>query len=388
MKKVLYLWLVNFWSKVWQTDSPQKVVYLMSFGNNNEFIEELADACHEKDLQLLVFYRPECLAAARKLAEIGVVTKPFTDGFGFLTGPLKEIMAAKLLICDNYYAFLGGCNFNHHKTRVVQIWHANGAIKAFGWEDPRTKERSFFDKRRFQKVYNQFDDYIVGSEKMGRVFVDSYHVPETRMKVIGYPRTDRLFSSKWQADSRKEIYAAYPELKDKEVLLYAPTYREDEDGNVIFDLPADFDAWAASLPSNIQLVIKLHPHLARQKKQLQKRLGDKVLWLDQFDTDQVMLVADRLITDYSSVIFDYSLLENAQQMIFYLFDEKQYASRIGLQKDFSAWRPGPVAHNASELDEILKNKPVEKAAIENFNQLWNTRNDGQAGERFLAKYVK
>ncbi|MSE22670.1 CDP-glycerol glycerophosphotransferase family protein, partial [Lactobacillus parabuchneri] len=87
------------------------------------------------------------------------------------------------------------------RTKIVQIWHADGAIKKFGWEDPTTESRSRSDKRRFQQVYDHFDEYIVGSKAMGNVFVNSYHENFDRIKLLGYPRSDQYLSAEWQTNA-------------------------------------------------------------------------------------------------------------------------------------------------------------------------------------------
>lgn len=65
---------------------------------------------------------------------------------------------------DNYFGFLSAIQFKN-EVRKLQIWHANGAIKTFGWKDYSVKHRSNRAKKRFSKVYNQFDYILSGSKK-------------------------------------------------------------------------------------------------------------------------------------------------------------------------------------------------------------------------------
>lgn len=384
MKKTLYLILVKLISSCYLFSPKKGTVYLMSFGNNLEFIYALA-----KRTDLLVCYQPQCKLAAQQLAACGIATLQIQDGFGFVFTKLGKIVRARKLFCDNYYAFLGGCLLNHRQTKVIQVWHANGAIKTFGLEEPRTALRSKSDHRRFRKVYDQFDDYVVASKKMGQVFANSYQVSLDKMKVLGYPRSDRLFNTTWQIKTRAKILATYPSLKDKEVILYAPTYREakNNSGTVELNLPADFELVLKKLKPNQVMIIKLHPHLANLALSLKKRYSSyqQVLWLDEFSTEEVLLVAERLVTDYSSVIFDYSLLPNAGQMIFYCYDLDEYAAYEGLQADFSTWVPGPLVKSSTELSRILQTF-YQKQAVATFNELWNSQNDGQATRRVLDYY--
>ena len=373
------------WKRV---KDPQDVVYLMSFVGNEHLIKAFADLAKQLGRNFTVLYLPQCQAAAAKLAAKGIQTVEFTDGFDFLLHKLQIVMRARLLLCDNYYAFLSGCVFNHQRTHVVQLWHANGAIKTFGWEELTTSQRSAADKRRFQKVYDQFDEYLVGSKKMAQVFAQSYHVPQTRMSVIGYPRTDQLFNKIWQIQISQKIKTQYPCLIGKELILYTPTYREDKTGKPTMNLPEDFKQFVNQLSDNQRLIIKLHPHVKAVEKQLKQQLNsDKVIWVDDFSTNDLLVIADRLITDYSSVIFDYSLLPNAKQILFYCYDYDQYAQQVGIQADFKSWIPGKMVTTTVELINEVQ-QPLEATDFTQFNQLWNTANDGHATERVLQNELK
>lgn len=386
--KEIYIGLVKLFSTIYKNRNPRKVIYLMSFSGNEEFILKLNDVLKKKNISFEVLSLNSYKRSADKLADKGVKVTFFADGLSFLLNHLKKIMESKLLICDNYYAFLAGCNFDHDKTHIVQIWHANGAIKTFGWEEPRTQQRSKADKKRFQKVYNQFDEYIVGSNKMATVFANSYHEPLTKMNVIGYPRTDELFDQSWRLNTRKDIYQKYPELMKKEVILYAPTYREDKNGKPILNLPTNFNKLFDYLSEDQRIIIKLHPHLKEQELKLKEEIKNtNVVWINDFKTNDLLLVTDRLVTDYSSIIFDYSLLKNAKQMLFFCYDLKEYQKEVGIQSDFEEWIPGKLVNTTVELINHLKS-PITQTDFTEFNKKWNTCNDGSSTQRVIENERK
>ena len=386
MKKVIYLWLVRLVAGIVKKRAPQEIVYVMSFSNNQEFIRALTQRARQLGVSVTVLYKPNCATAARQLAADGVRVMAFMDGVLFLGQPLRVVMNARLLFCDNYYAFLAGCPLDHTQTKVIQVWHANGAVKSFGWEEPRTQHRSRADKRRFQRVYNQFDEYVVGSTQMARVFTRSYHVPESRMRVLGYPRSDRLFDQTWRQRTPARIYEQYPELRGKEVILYAPTYREDAAGKPFFQIPSDFAQIVAALTPNQRLVVKLHPHVRASEQEFVKRFGQQVMMIPTFTTEDLLPVTDCLITDYSSVIFDYAVLPNAGRMIFYWYDEVEYQRQVGLQPDMATWLPGPVCRTAREVSAALQSESNQDN-LATFNAQWNTMNDGEATRRVLDTYL-
>lgn len=188
MKKRIYMWLVTVmaWLARLVPARTPAAVFLLSFANQEPLVLALAEAAARTNTGFVVYYLPQCQETAARLAARGVQVVAFHDGFKFVLTQLKPVMHARLLFCDNYYAFLAGCHFKS-STTVVQVWHANGAIKTFGWQEARTKLRSAADKRRFQQVYDQFDEILVGSKQMAQVFAASYHIPESRCVKLGYP---------------------------------------------------------------------------------------------------------------------------------------------------------------------------------------------------------
>ena len=375
LKKKIYIWLIRVVSWLAHFKTSNQVIYLMSFTDNRDFIMQLNQRVAGR---LTVYYLPSARAGALQLANEGVQTQAFQDSLRLVFTGIPIFTRAADLYVDNYYAFTAGL-FRHRKQRVVQLWHAGGAVKAFGWGDPQTTLRSVADQRRFQAVYNHITDYVVGSDKMGQVFATSYHVPVSRMRVLGYPRSDRYRQTAWVEHTTAAIYAAYPEFENREVILYAPTYR----AGVRFNLPDDF----GDLQLNDQqvLVVKLHPHLASQAEQLQQRYPNLIVTVPEFSTDELLTVTNTLISDYSSVIFDYALLPNCQKMVFYVFDWQAFTHEVGLQADFKTWAPGPFVTTAAALNRVLA-APAEPLQLTAFNQLWNTHNDGHATARTLTYF--
>lgn len=376
--KEFYLWLVWLMSHLTGARRRNNLVYLMSFDDNIGLIRALAAAL-PAGRQLVVFYRPAQAVSAQRLAAAGIATRPFQDGIKFVLTGIPIIMSARVLFCDNYYAFLGGLYHPRNMT-IVQLWHAAGAIKRFGWEDPTTKDRSASDRRRFQAVYDHFDEFVVGAPAMGAVFQRSYHVPPTRMQLLGYPRSDRLRDSQWVERTRQRVYQSVPGLTGHRVILYAPTYRE----GATFTAP-DGLAQALTADPTARVVVKLHPVLQEAADVLQAQLGAQGVVASELSTTDLLTVADTVITDYSSVAFDYALLPNAHSLLFYLFDLPSYTHNPGVQADLLDWLPGPVLRTRQELAAAIV--ADRKTDLTQFNHQWNQANDGRATDRVVDRYV-
>ncbi|CAM2752579.1 CDP-glycerol glycerophosphotransferase family protein [Fructilactobacillus fructivorans] len=377
--KVIYTWLIRLISTIFYFRPKKNIYYVMSFDNNLRLIKQIAANMPEGQ-ELVVLYEPEIEAAATDLSAFGIKTIPFKENARFALLTIPSLMSARVLFCDNYFPFLAGLVRPKKKMKIVQLWHADGAIKCFGWEDPTTNKRSFFDKLRFQSVYNHFDDFVVASKAMGHIFERSYRESPDKMKYLGYPSSDRLFKERWRRVARHRVYEVAPELKGKRVILYAPTYRD----GLEFDPPKDIGEALTADPDAIT-VVKLHPLLRDQESRIRKFSNGNIRFYNQLSTSDLLSVCNTLVTDYSSVAFDFSLLPQAHSMIFFMFDLKQYEQGPGIQKDFLEWLPSEPITRVDQLTQaIVANQKID---FTSFNKHWNTYNDGYATERVIKRYV-
>lgn len=379
LAKLMYVWIVtclSFLSK--RLPVKKRLVYLMSFPKNeNGFLKTFIEL--SPNVEVVLLYDENCNEEAKAFEEIGAKIYLMTSTIPFLKRAVYELMQAKVIVCDNYFPLLAGF-YPKKETTIIQLWHANGAIKRFGLEDPTAMKRSFLDRKRFKQVYNRFDEYIVGSEYMGKVFQNSYGATERQIIPIGYPRSDVYFNEKNIESKRTHFYEVYPHLKNKKIILYAPTYRENSNGGYPLDVPMMFN----KLGKDYVVLMKKHP------KSLEHVVVDgyKDFFyadLDNFKTEELLTVAECLITDYSSVPFDFTLLKNAKKIIFYWYDQKTYEKLTGIQKGFIECVPGEIVHTMEEVVSAIEKE--DKQMFNEFNQKWNTYNDGWAKYR-LVKYIQ
>ena len=133
-----------------------------------------------------------------------------------------------------------------------------GAIKTFGFKDHSIKRRTNSANRRFTKVYQQFHKIVVGSDLMASIFMEAFKLTEDHIIRTGIPRTDFFYQiSEQEKRKKKEWMHSHPFLKNKKVILYAPTFR---DGNVKhFETILDINYLYHSLGEEYVILIKLHP---------------------------------------------------------------------------------------------------------------------------------
>lgn len=379
--KLMYVWIVNCFSLLSKRLPVKKrLVYLMSFPKNeNGFLKNFME--QSPNIEVVLLYDENCKEEAKAFEKMGAKTYLLTSTIPFLKRAVNELMQAKVIVCDNYFPLLAGF-YPKKKTTIIQLWHANGAIKRFGLEDPTAMKRSFLDRKRFKQVYKRFDEYIVGSEYMGKVFQKSYGATEKQIIPIGYPRSDVYFNEEDIESKRTHFYEIYPHLKNKKIILYAPTYRENSNAGYPLDIPLMFK----ELGNSYAVLMKKHP------KSLEHIVVDgyKDFFyadLDDFKTEELMTVAECLITDYSSVPFDFTLLENAKKIIFYWYDQEDYEKQTGIQNGFIEYVPGEIVHTMEEVVSVIKSENDNEKMFNKFNQKWNTYNDGWAKYR-LVNYIQ
>lgn len=366
--KELYLCSVKLKSK-FSKKKHDKIVFLLSFPETSEYILESLFERFGTDIIICYTKNSEHLAQKFFVKDCKIYS---IDSFISLVKWIVPVVTgARFILCDNYFAFLAGINFNK-QTKVVQLWHANGAIKLFGLEANYTKIVSKKDKSRYQNVYKKFTHYIVSSTKMSKIFEKNYQQSITILP-YGYPVTDRYFSLEWLDKVTYEFTKKFNEKK--KTLLYAPTYREEESLASI-----DFEYLIEALGSEWQILVNSHPHDKFLKKQITK-YSQIITDFRGMDIQSILPSIDCLVTDYSSIPFEYTLANPNGKIIFFCYDLESYRERVGIEEDFEDYAPGPIVFSESDI-VFEANKSNNNSFIE-FNKLWNEYVDGTSIKRLI-----
>lgn len=349
----------------------QKVVFLISFEENPAAI--LKQMEHDKVIpNTVVFYDPRLNVTKISLDFLKLKPKNIAQFIPLIF----HLNTAKVIVTDNYFVELAGLKLRHGAS-CIQIWHANGALKKFGWEDKAAQQRTAVDKKRFQAVYKRFTNVVVGSDEMATIFQKSFLQDEAQMLKIGVPRTDYFFdeaklqaSTDWTLNSLK--------LSNKKKLLYAPTFRDDELHSTSLHL--NIAEMKQALGDDYQLILKLHPSISND---LEKLEDDFIVYANKETPIETLLpVVDILITDYSSIPFEFALLE--KPMIFYTYDLQEYNKARGLSDDYLETIPGPHVFTTTELIEEIKKASFDLGKVRQFAAKWNKYSDGHSSARFVS----
>ena len=235
----------------------------------------------------------------------------------------------------------------------------------------------------------RYDYFISPSDFASDKFRSAFNLEKLGKEDIiietGYPRNDLLFHF-------DEEYAASVKNKlglplDKRVVLYAPTFRDNQhDGaGYTYDTHIDFERLEKELSDEYIILFRAHYFVASQFdfSRFEGFVYD-VSGLD--DITPLYTITDLLITDYSSVFFDYANLK--RPMLFYMYDLDEYATGIrGFYIDIDEL-PGPIVRTEDEMVRLIKeNKFVYDAKYEVFNKKYNSLDDGNASKRVVEKLI-
>ncbi|NWO00095.1 CDP-glycerol glycerophosphotransferase family protein [Tetragenococcus halophilus] len=365
--KEIYLKLVHRASRKVKKEN-NKIVFLLSFSTSSRYTLQLLYENFPD--QLVICYTSDSKMTATDYKRKGCSIFDMDDFSTLLKKIVPIVSGSRLIFCDNYFAFLAGVSFSLH-TKVVQLWHANGAIKAFGFEAKYTENVTKTDKKRYMSVYDKFTHYVVSSRKMTNIFAKNYQQKINELP-FGYIPTDLFFDQNWVDKAKKCFYSYYPD--NKKTMLYVPTYREKAK-----KIPLDFSNLQRQLGNEWQIMVKLHPH----DKDHDEIINEPNIITDFYNLDLVQLLpsVDCLITDYSSVPFEYSLANPKGKIIFFCFDYEEYNREVGIEKGFTEWAPGEIVQTEEALISAIK-KPTNQG-FSQFNQLWNEYVNGDAGQKLL-----
>lgn len=277
------------------------------------------------------------------------------------------LFKSKVVITDNYFLMTSVLN-RRPQTTCIQVWHANGSLKKFGLEDVTNQNRPASDISRFKKVYRSFDFVTVGSDAMADVFKKSFGIRDGQLLKTGVPLTDVYYE-----EHKPELKHKWP----KKIILYAPTFRDYDMQS--FRLPFTEEQLTNALNGEYMLLVKLHPavlhHISASfESELIKNVSDMRL-------HDLLKAADILITDYSSVPFEFALLN--KPIFFFTYDLEEYDRKRGLIDNYTSVIPGKACHDSEALLEEMTKKPFRVEEIKRFSDKWNMYSDGNSSSKLL-----
>lgn len=281
------------------------------------------------------------------------------------------------------------------KTTYLQTWHGT-PLKKIG-QDIETVNIPGYTKESYDNSFSEESkrwDYLVSpnpysTEIFKRAFAYQGLVLET-----GYPRNDLLVKAATDQIIKNQIKEKLNLPIDKQLILYAPTWREKEarqNGKYTFTIDFPFDDLVEKIADDSLLLVRMH-YLVAGQFDFSKYQGKVVNVSGNIDMAELLAISDLLITDYSSCMFDFAITE--KPMIFYIPDEEEYANEMrGFYFPMAEEIPGRLVTTKNELlEEVMRwkstNKTYKSEKYELFKEKFTSLEDGKASEKIMKTIIK
>lgn len=292
------------------------------------------------------------------LSKAGIV-----GGLRFMCRFMRRYAVAGGVVVCNYFVPLHACK-KRRGTRTVQIWHSCGAFKKFGYSTPGDVSSHFKGS-----VSKNFDIVTVSSPACIPAFEEAFRLKSGAARALGVPRTDVFFDDDFTQSCRKKLYENYPELEGKRLILYLPTFRGDASHAYSIGV-GEIVQLRDKLPDDCVIAVREHPRVRNGKVEL-----------DRLTTNELLVCADMLISDYSSAVFEFALL--MRPMLLWCPDLGEYLSERDFYLDIQRDMPCPVVTDKAELLTKLIHEldSPDLTGYRAFNDKYMSACDGNATKR-------
>lgn len=303
------------------------------------------------------------------------VRKSLPDMFVFL----RRLARADVIVLDDYYPEIGKLTFDPD-VRVFQVWHACGAFKTVGLER-MDKPGAPPINSRAHKCYTHVP---VSSELAAMHCQEAFGIDYSKFYPVGVPRTDIFFDQEYKERICRQLYRQFPRAKKaRKTFLYAPTFRGNSALDAGFPMDRlDLKRWGKLCRSmGDHLIIKMHPFV-REHVSVPEGFEDVITDASDYrEINDLLFIADVLITDYSSVIYEFSLLR--RPILMYAFDLEEYEADRGFYETYENTVPGPIFQTFDALMDYIRQDTYDRAELDRFIEKNFTYTDGHATDRVI-----
>lgn len=286
---------------------------------------------------------------------------------GYLLKAMYFISTSKVCVIDGYSIPIS--ILKHKKDLIIiQIWHASGAIKKFGYQILGKEEGSNLKIAKLMCMHKNYTYVIAPSDTTKEIYSEAFNIAKEKILIMGMPRLDYI-----QNDNEKlkqEFYNQYPKLKNKKNILYIPTFRKGSNINLEEINKSNLDE------DKYNIIVRLHP--------LDKTNVDKKYLVDsKYNTYDLLKICDYIITDYSATLIESSLLE--KPIFLYLYDLENYKDIRGLNVDLKEELGTFICNNFNDISNKIEKNEYNINQIINFKKKYIQVQDKNTEK--LAKFI-
>lgn len=291
--------------------------------------------------------------------------------YGFtLLKQMYHLATSRMAIIDSYC--IPVCILKHKKElKVLQIWHSIGKIKKSGYQTLDTPSGRTSKMAKLMCMHKNYNAIIAGGIAFNKFYKEGFNVSEDVLLNYGLPRIDYLIKTTQEKESK--VYIKYPELVNKKIVYYAPTFRTYEvDGpKKLIDIYN---------PDDFALILTCHPN---QKLDVDENKIYR-LNLKEFTVADILKVCDYIITDYSSIALEAAVLK--KRTLYYLYDYEQYMKNNGLNLNPKESMPTCAFEKPEDIINIIKNDNYDDKALEKYIKNYLPKELGKS-TKLIVDYI-
>lgn len=286
-----------------------------------------------------------------------------------------------VIIVDDFYPMIYQIRLRPG-TQLLQIWHASGAFKTMGF----SRSGKPGGPIKGSKTHKNYTAAITSSQDIRGNYAEAFGIPKKNVHATGIPRTDAFFDKDLIERSRSEVFKELEIPDGKKLLLFAPTFRGN--GQVTAYYNNEWVQWqelANGLGGEYIIGFKGHPFVKDlpQIVTVDPRFRD----LSSLkDINRLLMATDVLVTDYSSVIFDFALLR--RPTVFFCPDLEEYVAARDFYYPYEKYTFGPVARNTSELVEGIHSARGDSPQLDEFLSFFCGACDGNSTVRVIDQLIE
>jgi CDP-ribitol ribitolphosphotransferase len=277
------------------------------------------------------------------------------------------LATSDIVLIDDYFGMLGEPDISPD-TKIIQLWHAGSGFKSIGF----SRFGRYGSAGRLN-AHRKYTYAITGSKNLIPVYAEAFGIEESAVVATGLPRIDTFLNKERTQKIVTDFFEQYPNLNGKRIILFAPTFRGRGIEDAYYDYSRiDFARLYEMCGETSAVLFRMH-HFVTAAVPIPPEYTDRLLDFESFpETNDLLHVADVLITDYSSVVYEFSLLD--KPMLFYAYDKDTYSAVRGFHRDYDATAPGKVCTTFGELVKALQNEDYDLSRLaafrrENFDYL-------------------
>ena len=286
-------------------------------------------------------------------SEVVVLCKLLESGFAnkikycaHMFVQMYHIATSKVVILDSYC--IPVCILKQKKDLIViQIWHALGSLKKFGYSALGKKDGRNKNLAETMRMHRNYTYILASSRASEPFFIEAFNANQNQMKIMNLPRVDFLQSEKEKNATQKTFYKRYPEANNKkETILYCPTQRKEDNipiQQIVKEIPFE----------KYNLIIKLHD-------------GSETVYVDSvkiekgdlFSGIELLHVADYVITDYSAIVYEAAVAK--KPIYLYAYDYEKYICERGIYINYEQVMPAPICTDFKQIIKLIQEKEYDR----------------------------